>query len=132
MTTNYDPIAEQYGRSKYQPWRTHIETFTLMHLIGDVTGKTVVDLACGEGFYTRMIKNKGAATVVGVDLSGGMIRLARDQEAKQRLGIEYRLGDARTLVLEEQKDLAIAAFSGPRASSSICAVISVWRFADVE
>ena len=23
MTTNYDPIAEQYKRSKQQPWRTH-------------------------------------------------------------------------------------------------------------
>ena len=25
MTTNYDPIAEQYKRSKQQPWRTFIE-----------------------------------------------------------------------------------------------------------
>jgi len=110
MTTNYDPIAEQYGRSKYQPWRTHIETFTLMNLIGDPTGKTVVDLACGEGFYTRMLKKKGAATVLGVDLSEGMIQLARDQEAEQGLGIEYKLGDARDLVLEEQRDLAVAAY----------------------
>ena len=47
MTTNYDPIAEQYKRSKPQPWRTHIEAFTLMRLIGDPTGKTVVDIACG-------------------------------------------------------------------------------------
>ena len=101
MTTNYDPIAEQYRRSKYQPWRTHIESFTLMNLVGDLTGKTVVDLACGEGFYTRMIKQKGSTTALGVDLSEGMIQLALDQEAKQGLGIEYRLGDARNLVLEE-------------------------------
>jgi hypothetical protein len=25
MTTNYDPIAEQYKRAKRQPWRAHIE-----------------------------------------------------------------------------------------------------------
>jgi toxoflavin synthase len=49
MTTNYDPIAEQYKRSKQQPWRTHIEAFTLMRLIGDPTSKAVVDIACGEG-----------------------------------------------------------------------------------
>lgn len=72
MTTDYDPIAEQYGRSKYQPWRTYIETFTLMNLIGDPTGKAVVDLACGEGFYSRMIRKRGAARVLGVDLSEGM------------------------------------------------------------
>jgi len=63
MTTDYDPIAEKYGRSKYQPWRTYIETFTLMSLIGD-PGKAVVDLACGEGFYTRRVKQKGVAKVL--------------------------------------------------------------------
>lgn len=49
MTTNYDPIAEQYKRSKGQPWRAHIEAFTLMRLIGDPPGKTVIDIACGRG-----------------------------------------------------------------------------------
>src|SRR5258705_11230405 len=53
MTTNYDPIAEQYKRSKQQPWRAHVEAFTLMTLIGDPAGKAVIDFACGEGFYTR-------------------------------------------------------------------------------
>jgi hypothetical protein len=26
-----------------------------MRLIGDPTAKSVIDIACGEGFYTRMI-----------------------------------------------------------------------------
>ena len=72
MTTDYNPIAEQYRRSKYQPWRTYIEAFTLMSLIGDPAGKAVVDLACGEGFYTRRVKQRGAAKVLGVDFSEGM------------------------------------------------------------
>ena len=45
MTTNYDPIAEQYKRSKQQPWRAYVEAFTLMRLIGDPTGKKVIDIA---------------------------------------------------------------------------------------
>ncbi len=77
MTTNYDPIAEQYKRSKEQPWRTHIEAFTLLELVGDPTGLEAVDLACGEGFYSRLLRQRGAAKVVGVDLSQGMIELAR-------------------------------------------------------
>ena len=60
MTTNYDPIAEQYKRSKQQPWRAYIEAFTLMRLIDDPTGKKVIDIACGEGFYTRMIRQRGS------------------------------------------------------------------------
>ena len=68
-----------------------------MGLIGGLSGKTVVDLACGEGFYTRLIRQQGAAKVVGVDLSARMVELAREQEAEQRLGIEYVTGDARHL-----------------------------------
>lgn len=50
MTTDYNPIAEQYQRSKQQPWRTFVECFTLLELVGDPTGLAVLDLACGEGF----------------------------------------------------------------------------------
>ena len=81
----------------HQPWRTYIETFTLMGLIGDLSGKRVVDLACGGGGYTRLIRQQGVAEVVGVDLSARMVELAREQEAEQRLGIEYVTGDARHL-----------------------------------
>jgi ubiquinone/menaquinone biosynthesis C-methylase UbiE len=110
MTTNYDPIAESYKRSKLQPWRTHIEAFTLLQLIGDPTGLAVLDVACGEGFYTRLLRQRGATRVVGVDLSQGMVDLARRQEAEQKLGITYLLGDARQLPFTAEYDLAVAAY----------------------
>ena len=110
MTTNYDPIAEQYKRSKQQPWRTRIEAFTLMRLIGDPTNKAVVDIACGEGFYTRTIRQRGAAKVTGVDPSEKMIGLARASEAQQHLGIDYVVGDGRDPGLAAEYDLAIAAY----------------------
>jgi hypothetical protein len=52
MRTDYDAIASDYKRAKQQPWRSFIESFTLMNLVGDLADKAVVDLACGEGFYT--------------------------------------------------------------------------------
>ena len=110
MTTNYDSIAEQYKRAKEQPWRSHVESFTLMQLIGDPSGLSVMDLACGEGFYTRMIHGRGASRVTGVDLSRGMIDLARQQEAGQQRGIHYEVADARSLKPTEQVDLAVAAY----------------------
>jgi ubiquinone/menaquinone biosynthesis C-methylase UbiE len=110
MTTDYDPIAEQYQRSKQQPWRTYIEAFGLMQLVGDARGKAVLDVACGEGFYTRMLRQQGAARAVGIDLSAGMIELARKQEAQHALGIEYLVGDARALQQTGQFDLAVAAY----------------------
>jgi ubiquinone/menaquinone biosynthesis C-methylase UbiE len=110
MTTNYDPIAEQYQRSKQQPWRTLIEAYTLLELIGDPAGLSVLDVACGEGFYTRMIKQRGAGRVTGVDLSSGMVDLAQQQEAKHQQGIEYVVADARQFDPPEKFDLAVAAY----------------------
>jgi len=110
MTTDYDAIAEKYQRAKRQPWRTHIEAFTLLGLLGDLRGKAVVDLACGEGYYTRLLRQLGADPVLGIDLSEGMIELARRQEADRPLGIEYRVGDGRCLDLPPVYDLAVAAY----------------------
>jgi toxoflavin synthase len=110
MTTDYDPIAEQYKRCKLQPWRTHVEAFTLMALLGDLSGTSVVDVACGEGYYTRLLRARGASRARGIDLSARMIELARAQEAQHSLGIQYRVGDARDLGLAPEHDLAVAAY----------------------
>src|SRR5262249_50052645 len=107
MATNYDTIADEYKRSKLQPWRRFIECFTLFELIGDVRGKAVLDLACGEGFYSRQLKERGAARGPGVDLSEGMIDLARSQEAREPMGIEYIVADAKELRLAEDFDLVV-------------------------
>lgn len=110
MITDYDQIAEQYQRAKLQPWRTFIEAFTLMPLTGDLTGKSVLDMACGEGFYSRLLKRSGAARVTGVDLSQGMITLARQQEASQPLGIDYVVADAAHYRPTDRFDLVFAAY----------------------
>ncbi len=110
MITNYDLIAKQYKQCKQQPWRTHIETYTLMSLIDQPIDGPVIDLACGEGFYSRLIRARGAKRVTGLDISEGMIELARRQEEKDRLGIEYIVGDARGLQLGGDYDLAVAAY----------------------
>ena len=61
MDTDYDQIAERYQRARPQPWRTHIRALTLLRLVGDLAGKAVIDLACGEGHYTRALRQQGAA-----------------------------------------------------------------------
>jgi ubiquinone/menaquinone biosynthesis C-methylase UbiE len=86
--TQYDQIAEQYKESK-QLELFRIISHTMSHWLGDVTGWSVLDLACGEGYSSRIIKQMGAGWVVGVDISEQMVRLAREEEAKQPLGIEY-------------------------------------------
>lgn len=110
MQTNYDEIAREYKKAKLHPWRAHIERHTLTCLIGDLDGKTLIDLGCGEGYYTREWRTRGASPVLGVDLSAGMIQLARAEEARNPLGIEYRVGDVRLLAVSEQYDVVFAAY----------------------
>jgi SAM-dependent methyltransferase len=108
--TPYDPFAEQYRRSKEAPFRQHVEQYTLWKLTGPLRGESALDLACGEGFYSRRLRSWGAGTVVGVDLSPSMIELAHRQEAAQPLGIRYYVEDVRALDLGRQFDLVFAAF----------------------
>ena len=108
MTTDYNQIANQYKKAKEQPWRTRVELFSLMSLIGDLAGKKVVDVACGEGWLTRKLRKAGASKVVGIDISEKMIALARRQEACEPLGIEYRVEDARATGPPQDFELAVS------------------------
>jgi ubiquinone/menaquinone biosynthesis C-methylase UbiE len=110
MPAQYDAIAEQYKRSKRVSWRYHIEQHSLFKLVGDLTGKSVLDLACGEGHYTRLIKALGASRVVGVDVSPKMIDLAAATERERRQGIEYIVADAREIDFAAPFDVVVAAY----------------------
>ncbi len=110
MSTNYDQIAKEYQASKLQPWRTHIERHTLLRLTGKVAGLRALDLACGEGYYTRLLRRLGAGPVTGIDLSQGMIDLARAQEATEPLDVQYEAADARNVDQRQGNDLVFAAY----------------------
>lgn len=110
MTTDYNQISAQYREAKQHPWRSLVEEYSFTTLIGDLTGKKVIDLACGEGFFTRKLKHLGAANVTGADISEEMIALAKAQEAEDPLGIEYLVDDARALVPQQDNDVAVAAW----------------------
>lgn len=90
----YDAIAEAYQDSKQLPFRKAIERHTLFEALGPVGGARVLDLACGGGFYTRLLKRAGAAAATGVDISPAMIRLAEREEAREPLGCSYVCRDA--------------------------------------
>lgn len=106
----YDAIADEYAASKQLPWRLQVEQPTLFGLVGDVRGRSVLDLACGDGIYARTLADRGAARVHGVDLSGGMIELARRAEDAKPRGITYSVSDASEVRGLEGFDVVMAAY----------------------
>ncbi len=85
----YDAIAEHYRESKWLLFRHYIERYTLFQLVGDLRDRTVLDLACDEGVYTRQFKRVGAVEATGVDISQEMIALAEAEERADPLGCRY-------------------------------------------
>jgi len=81
------------GKDYYRDELNNPATFGL---IGDVRDRLVLDLACGEGYNTRILARKGAK-VTGVDFSEKLIELAKREEAKEKLDICYRVLDATDL-----------------------------------
>ncbi|HXH23242.1 MAG TPA: class I SAM-dependent methyltransferase [Dehalococcoidia bacterium] len=60
------------------PARTLLLDPVMLRLSGDVAGKRVLDLGCGEGRFCRMLAARGAATV-GLDLIREMVATARQR-----------------------------------------------------
>src|ERR671939_1166917 len=94
QTAQYDHIGSKYDEYAQTATLKRAECYSFFRLVGALDGKRVLDLACGFGFYTRLLKQHGAAQVVGVDISPEMIRLATQHEEAEPLGITYQLGDA--------------------------------------
>ena len=65
--TDYDGHAGDYQAAKRQPWRSFMEQASAIDLIGDLKGASVIDLACGEGYYSRLFKHLGAESVLGIE-----------------------------------------------------------------
>ena len=87
--------------------------------IGDLRGRRVLDMGCGEGYNTRILARSGAS-LTGVDLSERMIALAQDEERRQPLGIAY--------VRASYTDLAMLTDAGFDAVVSFMALMDGPRF----
>lgn len=76
-----------------------VEKPTMLSLLPDLTGKTLLDLGCGVGSHLQLYLQRNAHFVVGIDLSRKMLQQAeqelwkieayRDKFALQQLSMEH-------------------------------------------
>lgn len=81
----------------------------ILKIIGDVNGKNILELGCGNGYLSRILAAKGAR-VVSTDISEKMIECALEKEKAKPLGIKYLVRDAANLedIVKEAFDFALA------------------------
>lgn len=62
---------------------------------GDIASKKVLDAGCGNGIFAIGAKLLGAAEVVGLDLDGSAVALARKNASRAGVNISFLVGDIR-------------------------------------
>ncbi len=107
----YDRTSADWSRED----PTLLSDFTarpfLLEWCEPLNGADVLDVGCGEGYFTRRMHERGAGKVVGVDLSSAMIRGAEEREKVSPRGIQYLIGDAARLQFSDASfDLVVAVF----------------------
>src|SRR3954464_8652778 len=88
-----DAWVEHADSSDYQNLFLQPRMFALA---GDVSGRRVLDLGCGEGAYARELARRGAR-VTGVDGSSKLIEVARQRASTAGLDIDHRCLNASAL-----------------------------------
>lgn len=108
----FDNIGNQYEKTDtgLMLIRRYSEVYTLFSLLGDISGKSALDLACSDGFFTRQLKHNGTSRTVGVDISDKMIEIAREEEQDRSMGIEYIISDVNDLGAIGEFDIIFTPF----------------------
>lgn len=107
----YDQTASRWSRQQPSSLSDYTARPRVMALCEPVAGLRVLDLGCGEGYVSRMLRQAGAGSVLGLDVSPRMVDLARQAETAQPLGIRYEVADAtRFEAAAGSVDLVVAVF----------------------
>ncbi len=105
LRTQWDLHAQDWIETD-QAVRTGMLDTWMLEALGEVSGKHVIDIGCGEGRFCRLLSGLGAE-VTGVDLTKELIGRARTLGGKDET---YIVGDAESLdgVSAESFDLAVS------------------------
>jgi SAM-dependent methyltransferase len=107
VRASYDTVAENYAAGfRTEIARKPLDRALLAALLEQATPDApLADLGCGPGHVSAWLAARGA-DVVGIDLSPGMIAIAREEYPE----VEFREGDLRALPAEDGEFGAAVAF----------------------
>src|SRR5918912_997145 len=90
----WDEYAAEYGQFIARREQADLERDTILcrmlDLLGDLTGRDVLDAGCGEGFLARVLAVLDAR-VTGLDLSPRLVQMAREKDPHG--AIDYHVAD---------------------------------------
>ncbi|MDB6024392.1 MAG: methyltransferase [Verrucomicrobiales bacterium] len=93
MLNDFEKLADVYSRSHSLPDKLYSYVPTLLKVV-EPSGKTILDLGCGDGFYTVRYAETGAKISIGLD--NAKAQLARAITINQRPDVRYIFADVFT------------------------------------
>ncbi len=85
---------QYYGEN--DPNRRDLLDPLILDLLGDVSGKRILDAGCGDGYFSRKLRARGAI-VTGVEAATEMLALATREESNTQPAISYHLGSVSSM-----------------------------------
>ncbi len=114
MPASWDEVADDYHKTVGETGDSYHRTYVnpvIFDILGRVKGRSILDLACGQGYLSRILARKGAK-VIGIDISERMLEIAQTSEKSEPLGIQYiqsNSGDM-TKIADASMDCVVSTF----------------------
>jgi SAM-dependent methyltransferase len=106
----YDLFADEFlEHAEDGFFNAHYDRPACLALLGDVSGRRVLDAACGPGLYAAELVRRGAQ-VVGFDQSPRMVQICRERVEQGDFHV-HDLGDPISWLPDGSVDLALCALA---------------------
>ncbi|MDI9355279.1 MAG: class I SAM-dependent methyltransferase [Cyanobium sp. MAG06] len=91
--TSWGSVADKYNEYLISDKNYHSEIIipNILRLIGNIKGKNILDIACGQGVLSQILSDNGAM-VSGFDIGENLIKIAKNNDKKGK--INYCVADA--------------------------------------
>lgn len=87
---------EAHELTSIEYWKKYLQ-----QLVGDDKKTRIVDVATGTGMIANLLGEMGYTDVTGMDISEGMMKLARAHAKEKNTGVTFTYGNALDLPLQE-------------------------------
>ncbi|MBI9011603.1 MAG: class I SAM-dependent methyltransferase [Clostridiales bacterium] len=103
---NWDEMSQTYEdfTSDKDSYSFSIEWPTINEMMPNIKGQKVLDLGCGTGRFSFFFEEFSPRKILGVDISSGMLDIARREAKKINSTIEFQQKDIEGFLLSENQE----------------------------
>ncbi len=102
--TSWTTVSEAYDKylGKESSYHKDLILPNLMRMLGDASNKNILDVACGQGFFSLEVSNKfNTSKITSLDLAESLVEIAKENAKKSNVtNINYYIADAQNFVSE--------------------------------